>query len=69
MSRTKRIFGLGSFFLSDEERKEVHRYLMMQLQGKLPRPIENLTLNKYFELVKEIELAFAMRMVFKTFWI
>ena len=54
MSRTKRIFGLGSFFLSDEERKEVHRYLMMQLQGKLPRPIENLTLNKYFELVKEI---------------
>lgn len=31
---------------------------MMQLQGKLPQPIENLTLNKYFELVKEIELAF-----------
>lgn len=39
---------------------------MMQLQGKLPQPIENLTLNKYFELVKEIELAFAMRMVFQN---
>ena len=53
MGRKKRVFGLGSFFLSDEERKEVHRYLMMQLQGKLPQPIENLTLNKYLNWLKK----------------
>lgn len=58
MGRTKRVFGLGSFCLSDEERKDVCKYLKAQLRGNIPQPIENLTLNKYFELVKEIELAF-----------
>lgn len=58
MSRTKRIFSLGSFYLSDEERKEVCKYFKMQLRGELPPPVEDLTLNKYFELIKEIELSF-----------
>lgn len=51
------MFGLGSFYLSDEERKNVCKYLKAQLRGDVPPPIEELTLNKYFEMVKEIELA------------
>ena len=58
MGKAKRVFGPGSFCLSDEERKEVRKYLKMQLRGELPKPIENLTLNNYFALVKEIELSF-----------
>lgn len=58
MGRHKRVFGPGSFYLSDEERKEAHKFLKMQLKGELPEPIEDLTLNKYFALIKEIELAF-----------
>ena len=58
MGRWKRVFGPGSFCLSDEERKEACKYLKMQVRGELPKPIENLTLNKYFDLIKEIELAF-----------
>lgn len=58
MGRIKRIFGLGSFYLSDGERKEARKYLKAQLRGDVPQPIENLTLSKYFELIKEIELAF-----------
>ena len=59
MGRIKRIFGLGSFYLSDGERKEARKYLKAQLRGDVPQPIENLTLSKYFELIKEIELAFS----------
>lgn len=58
MGRHKRVFGVGSFYLSDDERKEVRKYLKMQVRGELPKPIENLTLNKYFALIKEIELSF-----------
>lgn len=58
MGRRKRVFGPGSLDLSAQERKDVNKYLKMQLKGELPKAIENLTLNKYFKLIKEIELSF-----------
>ena len=58
MGRAKRVFGLGSFYLSNQERKDACKYLKAQLKGDVSQPIENLTLSKYFELIKEIELAF-----------
>jgi len=45
------------FVLSTNERKDAHKWLLKQAKGIIPEPIQNLTLNRYFEIVQEAMLA------------
>jgi len=45
------------FELSTVERKAVHKWLSKQAKGEIPEPLHNLTLNRYFEIVREAMLA------------
>ncbi|MCL2443779.1 MAG: hypothetical protein FWD13_10010 [Treponema sp.] len=45
------------FELSTAERKTAHKYLKKQANGIISKPIHKLTLNRYFEIVREAMLA------------
>ncbi|MCL2880767.1 MAG: hypothetical protein FWF29_11015 [Treponema sp.] len=45
------------FNLSTAERKAAHKWLVKQEKGIVPKPLNNLTLNRYFKIVREAMLA------------
>ena len=45
------------YVLSTAERKAAYKYLTNQTNGNIPEPVKNLTLNRYFEIVREAMLA------------
>lgn len=45
------------FMLTTDERKQIYKELKLQEKGIIPAPIKNITLNKYFEIIKEGMLA------------